>query len=474
MKHSKNCATTALKAIHTSYRYTLAYARSDAVFRRILKNSGWLLGSQGINAGLAFIQSILIARMLGVEQLGILGIVMTYVAVINRITSFRMNEFVVKFAGDAIAQNNKEKASLFIKSAMIIEACASIIAFGILLLLAPISAQWFVQDTQAQSLITFYGIVLLANLISETSTGVLQLFNSFQFLSMSNSVRSLVSVAIMIAAILGDGGIWGVLFAYLSGNLTAAMLMLIVTLRETAKHLGHRWWRVPVSFMQGSWRTTASFILNTNISATISLITKESDLLWLGFLRTPAEVGYYKLASSLASLAFIPISPLTQTTYPEINHKVAKKDWDGLIVLLRNISLIVLAFSATILGFVALFGTFLIGILYGADFEPAFPALMFLLVGLAISNVFYWTRPTLLSFNRVYFLVQLGVLTSILKVIGVFIFVPIWGFIGNAVLLCILYCVGVGGALWKSLNLLRQSRNEHISETREKNGISNI
>jgi O-antigen/teichoic acid export membrane protein len=41
--------------------------------RRVVKNSGYLFSATGLSAGLSMLQGILVARLLGVENYGILG-----------------------------------------------------------------------------------------------------------------------------------------------------------------------------------------------------------------------------------------------------------------------------------------------------------------------------------------------------------------------------------------------------------------
>ncbi len=438
-----------LPKLRAFYQRGSRYLRSDPVFRRILTNSAWLLGADTIGLVFGMAQGILVARTLGVEQYGVLGVVMTFVTVVNRLTSFRMNEFVVKYLSDALAARREDQAAAAIKLAMLVEASASVLAFGIVLLLAPLGASWFVRMAHAETLITAYAFVILGNLVSETATGILQVFKQFQLQSLVISIGRAVSLVAVTVAFVLQGGLWGILLAYLVSNLVSAALLLISALRETGRRLGAGWWRVSFTALNGRWRSAGSFVLSTNISATLSLITKESDLLWLGYFRNPAEVGYYKLAMSLATLILMPVSPLAQTFYPEIAREAALRRWLRFRSLLRKASFLTAVYIIPVGCLMGMASPRLIGFFYGDEFMPAAPALVILLVGLGFAHILIWNRPGLLALGRPDYLMKVNILIAVLKIIGVFALLPTFGYIGNAALLTVLYFVGVAICVWK-------------------------
>jgi len=431
------------------YQRGLRSIQGDAVFRRILTNSGWLLGADTIGFVLGMAQGILVARTLGVEQYGVLGVVMTFVTVVNRLTSFRMNEFVVKYVSDALAARREDQAAAAIKLAMAVEASASVLAFGIVLLLAPLGAHWFLHMAGAEALITAYAVVILGNLVSETAIGVLQVFNQFRLQSLLTSIGRVASLVAVTVVFVLQGGLWGILLAYLVSNLISASLLLITVVRETGRRLGADWWRVSFTALNGRLRSAGKFALSTNVSATLSLITKDSDLLWLGYFRNPTEVGYYKLAMSLATLVLMPVSPLVQTIYPEIARKAASKQWPKFRSLLRKGSLAVALYIIPFGLVLSVSSKWLIRVFYGSEFVPAAIALVILMIGLSFANLLFWSRPALLALDRPDYPMKVNVLIAVLKVIGVFALLPTFGYIGNAALLTGLYLLGVTISVWK-------------------------
>jgi O-antigen/teichoic acid export membrane protein len=81
----------------------------DNLLRGVLKNSSFLFSSNTISAALAMINSIFATRLLGIEGLGLVTIVQTFVTNVNRLLSFRMSEVVVKYLGQVLAGQQKDQ-----------------------------------------------------------------------------------------------------------------------------------------------------------------------------------------------------------------------------------------------------------------------------------------------------------------------------------------------------------------------------
>jgi len=147
-------------------------------------------------------------------------------------------------------------------------------------------------------------------------------------------------------------------------------------------------WRSPLNLLRPQARELIHFAVSTNISATLSLVNKDSELLWVSFFRSPLETGYYKLALSLAAIIQMPVAPLPQATYPELSREVARSNWKNVRLVLRQGSYLAGGYSVVASLFLVLFGRPLIEYLYKPEFLPSYPALLILLVGFTVANTF--------------------------------------------------------------------------------------
>jgi O-antigen/teichoic acid export membrane protein len=374
----------------------------DRLLRRVLRNSTYLIAANAISAVLG----IVAANLLGPLGFGTLGIITGFVADVNRLLSFRMSDVVVRYVGEALERDEKDKAAALLKTAALVEGLTSLVAFGLLALLAPVGARFFAKDPSLYSLFTFYGLSILANLFYETSTGFLQVTGHFRSQALVNLGQSVLVAALIIWISLGSGGLVEVLLAYLLGKLILGAGPVFVALFWLPRVLGPAWWRAPLSLLP-PWRELARFALSTNFSATINLIARDSEVPWVGLFFGPQVAGYYKIALQLISLMVLPVNPLISTTYPEIARAWAARRLADLRYLLRRVSLVAAAWTGAVAVGLLLFGRQLLFMpwdlwgrtvyVYDSQYLPAFPILLILLAGYGAANIFFWNRPLLLA-----------------------------------------------------------------------------
>src|SRR5512141_2862368 len=162
------------------FQQRLARWRDDILLKRVVRNSSAPFSSSAVSAVLSFIQSVIVLRLLDPAEYGLAtGIIMVFATSVNQLLSFRMSEVVVKYAGEAFAHENKQRAAALIKGIGITEAITSVVAYVALVLLAPWAAHVFAKDASTAPLFVFDGLFLLANMVYATSVGTLQTVHRF-------------------------------------------------------------------------------------------------------------------------------------------------------------------------------------------------------------------------------------------------------------------------------------------------------
>jgi len=432
-----------MQASYARFQRWMERLVQSELIRRLLRNSSYLFSSVSIAAGIGMLQGILSARLLGVAAFGMLGTIIMFTSMINKFASFRMGELVVKYVSAFSEAGEPEKAAAIFKIAALAEMLASLVAFGLIWLLSPLGARYLAKDPSTVTWFVIYGVIVLFNLINESSTGLLQISDRFRRMAGINVAQSLFTLALIVLVFVRNGGLLEILLCYIAGKAFGAVGLAVTALQEASYRWGRNWWRAPLNVLHYKRRELAHFAVSTNISASLSLINKDSELLWVSFFRSPLEAGYYKLALALANILQMPVSPLPQVTYPEVSRETHRKNWDNVRYILRQGSL--LAGGYTLLAAVGLLflGRPLIALVYKPEFLPAFPALMILVAGYLVANTFYWSRTTLLALGLPDFPTKINLLLAALKVTGMFLLVPRFGYLASAALLALTYMLGV-------------------------------
>jgi O-antigen/teichoic acid export membrane protein len=422
--------------------------RADPALGRLIANSTWLLGARGLTMPLAFVESVLVARALGVERFGELGVVMAAVALAHKVLSFRMNEFVVQFVSRALVQGRKDEAGAALKAALAAELATAAAAYALAWLLAPWIAGAFLDDPAAAWAIRLYGLVILGDAVLESTSGALQAFDRFNALARMAVLQRALVLGGVAAAFAAGGGLAGFLAAYVAAGALATLVQLRLTVLEAAYRIGAGWWRVPLrAALAGRGREMRRFALATNLGATLSLVVKEGDLLWISWFASPLEAGWYKLATNLLKVPFAAASPMVKAVYPELARALAAGAVAEVRRLLRRATALAAAWVVPVCLALWVLAPWLVRTFFGAGYLPAVPALRLLLIGLGVSNLFFWTRPAMLALGRAGAALKITAVNAVLKVVLVLALVPAGGYLAVAAILSALYLVGVALAL---------------------------
>jgi O-antigen/teichoic acid export membrane protein len=432
--------------------------RSDPTLRRIVQNSGRLLSGNAVSAGLGLIQGILIARLLGTD-LGLTTTVMLFVTDINRLLSFRMNEVVVQRLGAALVSGQKAEGAAAVKAAMLTEAGTSILAFLALIALTPWAAVTFAKDPQTTPLFLLYGLILLGNITTESSTGTLQALRRFDMITRINIVQSLFTAGIILYAFLTQRGVFEIILAFAVGKTINGLSLTFFSMREMRQGFDSGWWKTPLRSLPDP-RGMLSFMMNTNLNGTVYLFTRDIILLILAALLSKAEVSYFKVAMGLINLIMLPLDPLIGPTYAEISRTVAQKDWAATRQLLRHVSLLTAGIVFAIGGGLALTGWFLIPLIYKPEFAPAYPVTLILLIGYGFASIFQWNRPLFLALGKPGYPMLIALLVGLFQLILIFMLVPQFGYLALAAILSANFVVSIGIIVWRGLIEIRQ-REDH-------------
>jgi len=439
--------------------------RQDHLLRGVVKSSSYLFSSNALSAALSFLQGIFVVRLLGADGYGLVsGTVIVFASNVNRLFSFRMSEVVVKHFGQALVEGKRERAAAVVKSAGLVEAGTSLLAYLVLLLLAPWAAAQVAKDPQAAYLFRFYGLVLFSNLVYETSTGVLQAARRFDRLALINTGQSILTAALIFAAFLYRGSAFDVLAAYLLGKTLAGLAVAVLALRELNTCLGGGWQHASLRLLT-DWREIAIFAINTNLSGTVNLFVRDNAPMYLGALRPEAvaqtEVGYFKLALSIINLVMLPIEPFIWPTYAEITRTIAQNQWQATRRLLKRVSAIAGLWTLAAGGGMALLGWWLIPLVYGSGMGPTYPAMLILLIGYGFANVLNWNRPLLLALGKPSFPLIVAAAAGLVEILLAVWIVPVYGYRSMAAILSVYFIISIGIIVWRGMREISKSEAEH-------------
>lgn len=408
---------------------TRQFLTSDANFKRLLINAGWLLSGNSLTLGFSFLQTILVARLLGVEQFGVLTLVTVYTTSVNQLVDSRVWETVIKFVTKYLEERDLPRATAVVKFCYLIDAFTGSLAFLILFFSATWGARLFLQNEQLAHLIQLYAVMMLIMIPSGTASALLRISSHFNWLAYQQAgVAVLKLIGTGLVLLWYGGGVREILIIYLATTALGSVGLVVM-----AGYVGRQlslvtWFEAPLNLLRGQIISILRFLLMTNGGAFFKLIQRNADILLIGYWLSPAEAGYFRLARSFTDVMGLPIKPIYTASYPDFTRIWHQQRHHELKRLVKKLSVSTSAVMFVILILVWLNASWIIDFTVGPEYLPTLPALYWLALGTAMATATNIGHPLLLATGRVSksllaismgVTVQLGLLIYLLPKMGI-------------------------------------------------------
>lgn len=375
--------------------------RARIVGRRFTQNVGVLTIANLAGAALSFTQGILVARWLGPELYGIAALIMSYPSLVYVFFDARSGDASVRFLSEFHAREERDRVLAMCKLGYVVDLSIASVAF----LVVAVSSQWaassIAKHPDAAGLIVIYAAAFVPRALLGTSRAVLTVLGRFRLVAVVESAMTVLRVALILSLVLSGwqvaGLVWGNAVVMIASGLIFAIIAWAAVHRTWKAFPFQGDWRA----LQGRRREIFGFLAYSDLGALLGMIPKHLDLVILGYVRGPAEAGYYKLAKSLAAAVGYLVGPLQSVSYPELIRLSALKNTPALVQKVCR-----LAFRVGIpLGLVVVAGastlSYVLPVLLGQQYLPAVQVAQLMFVASAIWLAFFWLRPVYLSIGNI-------------------------------------------------------------------------
>ena len=394
---------------------------------RVAKGAVGSLGLQITEAGLGFATAVVLARMLGAAEYGAYAFAISFAHFLLIVALLGHNTLAVKETSALIAVHAWGRLRAFIAGArnrVLISSLLVVLAgLGLLLLLG----NHLVPSVRAAALL---GLALVpVNAMLRLYEGFMAgigrvVFGRFP----DRAFRPSLYLALMLSAywIYGDLA-YGSTAVALNLSATALGLMLLLGL----------WWRFRPTDMRGVVLDPAgdkgfAHALPFALMAGLTVINSQTDVLMLGFLSTPEEVGVYKVASRVASLVAFALTAVSAPLAPRIAALHATGEYSQIQGLASKAGLATTALALP-MALSLIFGGHWVLLLFGRDFQQGTFALGVLSLGQLITAAMGVVSLLLAMTGHQTLVAKTLAVTALLNVVLNAALIPLYGASGAAV-----------------------------------------
>jgi O-antigen/teichoic acid export membrane protein len=323
--------------------------------------------------GLGYISTFYFAHYLGPAVMGSFFLFLAYYGIFDLIGDGGFGGAAVKRISEGKAQNEYYSAYFILRMVLL---CLTIVA---LIIISPYLLRF--QDNGL-----FYGLIIAlivgtgysiigTNLYGTSQVGVQQV---------STLINTIIKCAVQILAVFIGFGVGGLVAGFIAGMIAATLLNL--------KYIQLSYSRCDRSHFKG----ILTFSIWTFLSAGGAIIYTYADTILIGIFMTDADVGIYRVAFQLTSVASFMVIAFHTVLYPRISKWHTEKEFH-LIEYSMTKSLtysLFLAIPVTAGGIIL--SEKLLYYLYGSSFESGAPVLIILLF-VQIANIFLYLQTMCLN-----------------------------------------------------------------------------
>ncbi len=190
----------------------------------------------------------------------------------------------------------------------------------------------------------------------------------------------------------------------------------------------------PVAQMKGE---LLGFFGWNYLLVTLSGLVGQLPIIFLGRLRSPEEAGFYRLATSITTVGSYFESSLGRVVYPVLSARWGIEKREQIFASLRRWTLTAgLPVSLLLVVIIPLL-PLAMAIFFGPAYQPAVPGIQVMVIGAAVSALFFWLSAFYYASGAVKFWTLGYALYSLLVISGGWFIIQQWGFLGIAALVAL-------------------------------------
>jgi len=419
---------------------------------RVLGNSSWGVASNIVTILTGLLQIGLVTRALGVEQYGILAVIVAFPTMIQQFAGFRTWEMVARYSAASLHADRGDEAGHIAQLGWLIDSLIGFVSFVAVWIAGAAYLQATLASTSYLPLLHFYSFAVLIMVPVSTAQALLRVLDQFHLLFIQSIIANLLRLTFVTIAYFSGTGLVGILTAYLAASVANAVTSLVFCLWKARGHVIFTHWFSAWTYVRMNRRNLSSFLSAGYVEASILAFARNLDIMLVANMGGAEQAGYYRAAQSLVTMFAGFLTPMVNAVLPDLQRSISLPA----DVLRRRLwSLTAMSSSIYIPGalVLTLLAPWLVIVIMGPTFAPAAAPAQIMLWGTALAGTFFWVPALLLVQDRQW--VRTGVLMAavVCQFVFLYLLVPMFGAIGAAIAYLSLHTVFNFGLL---LSLIRR------------------
>jgi O-antigen/teichoic acid export membrane protein len=373
--------------------------------------------------GLGFVVTLVVTRWLGASDFGLFLLALSILQTARLFADLGLQDGALRFVALAEGRGDRAESARVVTTVLRWSLATSLIAAVVLMLAAPLLAQWFRQPA-LRWIIPILAVGLPLWTVGLVLRKVLQAFKRLVAIACLYSVIDpVIRIAVFIGCSLAG---WRIGAALASHVLAAAVILIgaLVVLRPR--------WPGGADRLRGrASRAILAFSIPLSLMQLAGLALQSADSLFLGYFTSAHSVGVYGAAERLAALGGMMLVAASMAFAPHATELYGQGRLEAIQRLYEQVTRWLIVLSLPIFALTVVFAGPLLA-LFGREFRDGWIVLVVLAVGVFVTVATGPAGDVVMMTGRSRVVLVVGILTSVLNVGLQWALVPRLGMLGAA------------------------------------------
>ena len=286
--------------------------------RSVARNASLLAIASGSNLGLAFVSSVIVARILGPADFGVLALVLVWTQVVFRLCNVRPWDALIKFLTQFIHERDQERSAVIIKLAVGLSVVGGLLAF----LIVAVAAAYVARPITGEDGAPVWAILAAAFAFlatpRETLAATLRVYDRFGAVATNAIVTAALHGGLTVAAVWLGLGLTGFFGAKVVAEMVGGGLLYVSFQRVVRTRLEVSWIRAPLATLGKQRGELVAFVRSTYLMGVVGALGRDFEVVVLGFVGSTSDVGIFRLAKQFYMAIFALGDPVMNALYPDV------------------------------------------------------------------------------------------------------------------------------------------------------------
>ena len=183
---------------------------------KLFRDASWLFGGKIFSGIFSSLQTIILARILGSTDYGLVILIISFVDILNNFFDWKVGETATKYIGTFWSAGDKKKTAAMIKFSYLLNLASGAVAFLVAIMLSSLAVEYLIKSPGTQHLIWIYALTMFVSTSSSTSDAILRVFGKFRVIAYISSANQLFRLIIISTVLFLSMGVKWVLICYVA------------------------------------------------------------------------------------------------------------------------------------------------------------------------------------------------------------------------------------------------------------------